>query len=240
MTAGAAYSRRQTGCNKGIAVGRFPRPAHQAWVLCVNDAPRNPGAGIDSSSATDQELLREAQAGSRQAFETLVLRYRLWVTRLAARFLPNPADAEDLAQDAFVRAFANLSRCRPGVPFRNWLMRLTVNLCLDRLRYRRRRPERSASQMHEEDGGWMDNRLDRDAEALYRRLESEREARDLLRRVVPRLSPADQVLLHLLYGEELEVPEVAQLMGWSAVNVRVRAFRARRQLKRILEEMLES
>lgn len=236
MAARAAYSRRQPGYGRAVAVRSFPRPAPPWLAFCVDGVPRDPGTGMES---TDAELLQAAQAGSRQAFETLVLRYRLWVTRLAARFLPNPADAEDLAQDAFVRAFANLSRCRPGVPFRNWLMRLTVNLCLDRLRYRRRRPERSASQVYEEDAGWLENRLDRDAENLYRRLESEREARELLRRVIPRLSAEDQALLHLLYGEELEVPEVAQMMGWSAVNVRVRAFRARRKLKRILEELLE-
>lgn len=239
MTAGVAYSH---------SIPESAGVPDWIWAVPVRQARPEPPVKEDShtprdtveptSEESDFALLCQAQAGSRESFETLVVRYRHPVARLAARFLPDAADAEDLTQDAFVRAYCHLHQVKVGVPFRNWLMRLTVNLCLDRLRYRRRRPEHLVSQIQSEDPNWAENQLGKDAAEIFQRLESSREARALLRLVIPRLSRNDQLLLHLLYGEQLEVPEVAELLGWSTVNVRVRAFRARRSLKRIIEGLL--
>lgn len=241
MTVAAGYIQGEFGLAEALNAG-WARPDLDLFSEppLVSEGRSSTTAGEIAGSDSDDELLNQARAGSLQAFEALALRYRSVVTRLAARFLPNPEDAEDLTQDALIRAYSHLNQVKAGVPFRSWLMRITVNLCLDRLRYCRRRPEHVVSQVMSEDPHWVENRLFADAEDLHVRLESAREARELLHRVLPRLSPNDQTLLHLLYGEQLEVPEVAELMGWSAVNVRVRAFRARRSLKRVLEELLES
>ena len=83
---------------------------------------------------SDDVLIQEVLSGNKAAFDPLVLRYRQRIIRLVWRFFPNPSDAEDMAQEAFVRAYMNLEKLKEGVPFQNWLVRIASNLCLDRLR----------------------------------------------------------------------------------------------------------
>lgn len=186
----------------------------------------------------DEELVALALEGQEEAFETLVLKYRGLVTRVARRFLPDLSDAEDQAQEAFVRAYKKLHTLRKGIPFRNWLVRVTINLCLDRLRRRKRRPVEPVSQVSQEGLAWIERRLHSESQQALKRQEQRWEAEELLEHVVSRLAPSEQAVLHLLYGEELDSSEVAKLLGKTAVNVRVTAFRARRTLKKALEELV--
>ncbi|MFZ0427393.1 MAG: sigma-70 family RNA polymerase sigma factor [Acidobacteriota bacterium] len=195
--------------------------------------------GQDQSLLTDEGLVERARAGSDEAFEELILRYRSLVTRVARRYVSNLADAEDLAQDAFVRAYQKLGKLKPGVPFKNWVIRITVNLCLDRIRKLKRHPEETASQMDEREPNWLDRRLSAHSKDEEKRRNDARDAQELLRKVLPTIAPKDQAVLHLLYGEGLDVAEVAELLGWTEVNVRVRAFRARRTLKKALETLID-
>ncbi len=189
---------------------------------------------------SDDELVTAARGGSEEAFEALVLRHRRRATSVARRFFTNLGDAEELAQEALVRAYLKLGTLKRGVPFKNWLVRITINLCLDRLRQKSRRGERLVSEMSEEETVWVDRQLLRASEEKQRQEELARESAALLGRVLCRLSPKDQAVLHMLYGEELDVSEIASLMGWSRSNVKVRAFRARRALRRALEELGET
>jgi RNA polymerase sigma-70 factor, ECF subfamily len=193
----------------------------------------------DRSALSDEMLVERARAGSDEAFEELILRYRSLITRVARRYVSSLADAEDLAQDAFVRAYQKLAKLKPGVPFKNWVIRITVNLCLDRLRKQKRHPEESASQMNQEDSTWLERRLGSHSKEEAKRKSEARDARELLRKVLPEIAPKDRAILQLLYGEGLDVSEVAELMGWTEVNVRVRAFRARRTLRSALEALID-
>lgn len=189
------------------------------------------------SRLSDDVLVERARAGSDEAFEQLILRHRSLVTRVARRYVASLADAEDLAQDAFVRAYQKLGKLKPGVPFKNWVVRITVNLCLDLLRKQKRHPEESASQMNQEDSTWLERQLGSHSREEEKRTAEARDARELLKRVLPKIAPKDQAILQLLYGEGLDVAEVAEMLGWTEVNVRVRAFRARRTLKKALETL---
>jgi RNA polymerase sigma-70 factor (ECF subfamily) len=191
------------------------------------------------SALSDEALVERVRAGSDEAFEELILRHRSLITRVARRYVSSLADAEDLAQDAFVRAYQKLAKLKPGVPFKNWVIRITVNLCLDRLRKQKRHPEESASQMNQEDSTWLERRLGAHSREAHQRRSEARDARELLKKVLPQIAPKDQAVLQLLYGEGLDVSEVAELLGWTEVNVRVRAFRARRTLRRALETLID-
>ena len=90
---------------------------------------------------TDEQLVTATLEGSDEVFESLVWRHRRTLTRVARRYFPQIDDAEEMAQEGFVKAYQNLNKLKPGVPVKNWLIRITINLCLDRLRRERRRGE---------------------------------------------------------------------------------------------------
>jgi RNA polymerase sigma-70 factor (ECF subfamily) len=188
----------------------------------------------------DEEFVAAAREGDETAFETLVLRHRRGVTAVASRFFFGRPEAEDAAQEAFVKAFMNLGKLKPGTPFGYWVLRVATNCCLDRLRREGRRGERPLSQVTENEAVWLDRHLGARSQHESRALERSREARSLVARVLPRIAPKDRAALYLLEGEGRSVEEVAAIFGWSKANVRVRAFRARRALRRAIEELGET
>jgi len=190
------------------------------------------------SACSDEQLVAMTGEGSDKAFEELVLRHRRMITGVSRRFFPNIEDAEDVAQDAFVKAFTSLDKLKSGVPFRHWLVRLTINLCLDRLRKEKRRRDKPVAHFDTDEAGWLERQLSGQSKEELDRVQSSREARELLKRVLGKVSEKDQVILKLLYGEGMQVAEVAELLDLSSVNVRVRAFRARRTVRSALERLL--
>ena len=92
----------------------------------------------------------------------------------------------------------------------------------------------------EDEGTWLDKHLADRSQQEHRALESSREARSLMARVLPRVASKDRAALYLLDGECRSVAEVAEIMGWSRSNVKVRAFRARRVLRKAIDELVEA
>src|SRR5439155_18520981 len=91
--------------------------------------------------AEDDDLIRAAQKGERTAFDSLVRRYDRSVLRLALHMLGNEEDAQDVHQEAFIKAYRHLSNFRFECSFYTWLYRIVTNLCLDQLRRRKSRRE---------------------------------------------------------------------------------------------------
>ena len=195
------------------------------------------GKSSAPTQVADEELVGRVQAGDLTAFDSLVLRYRRKLTAVAWRFFPDSADAEDLVQDAFVRAFTNLEKLRPGVPFQNWLYRITINICLDQLRKQARRPQQAKPDPTRTDQDWLERQLYREGTYAKPRFRDHLVAQELINKVLQRISPKDRLILHLLYGEGRSVKEVASTLGWSNTNVKVRAFRARRALRNYLNQL---
>jgi RNA polymerase sigma-70 factor, ECF subfamily len=187
---------------------------------------------------TDERLVAAARDGDQSAFEVLVRRHRDVATRVAGRYFWDGAEAEDVAQEALVKAFLNLRKLKAGVPFRNWLIRIATNTSLDRLRHRRRRPELPLSRLGPDETARLEHLAQGAGEEDWKRSLARDEAREVLGRILPGISPKDQTVLYMLYAEERSVAEIAEILGWSQTNVKVRAFRARAHLRRALKEVL--
>lgn len=153
------------------------------------------------------------------------------VIRIVRNHLPFRTDEEDLAQEVFAQFFKTLDRYDPARPLENWLSRLALHVCLKALRSRQRRPELRWSDLTEDES--------RVVEALQQAEEdtpsSGSETRALLLRMMDSLSAEDRLVITLLHLEEKSLKEVQALTGWSSVIVRMRAYRARRKLRRMLE-----
>lgn len=183
------------------------------------EAPHEPS----DDDAFDRQLLRQAQAGEEDAFAALVRRHQRRAVRVARSMVPSDEDAEDLAQEAFLRIFRSLDRFDFEHAFTTWLYRIVTNLCIDHLR--RRRPQRSTV-MGEEDAAELDlpDPLD---ERPSDRLESDETAAEV-RAVLATLAPHFQSVLTLREIEGLACTDIAEIVGATHVTVRWRLHRGRR------------
>ena len=188
-----------------------------AWTmeLPLQSAPR---AGVDD----DARLVAAAVGGDPDAFAALVRLHERRVFRLVGRFFRRPEDVEDAAQDTFLTAWRKLGTYKAKAPFEHWLTRVCLNCCYQQLR-KRRPAEQPLS-------------LDIDPAAPASAPEASLEVERLLRVLAPR----DRFVLLLLDGEGWSVAEIAERLGWTQVNVKVRAHRARKKLRELLERGLES
>ncbi len=175
---------------------------------------------------TDEYLVKEAVAGDEKAFVRLVSRYKRKIFGLAGRFARDADELDDICQDIFIKIFENLGKFRNDAPFEHWLSRVAVRTCYDVLR--KRKYEKGFvpwESVHYEIEG-------RPAGAE----EGAEWAHALLEWGLARLKPAERLVITLLELEEKPVREIAGMTGWSEANVKVRAFRARRKLKQVLEK----
>lgn len=173
---------------------------------------------------TDEELIRSALDGGDASFAELVARHKGKVFGMAARFTSDAHQLDDIAQEIFIRVWRNLAKFRADAPFEHWLSRITTRACYDFLRGRQRR------------GNLVPLDDQRDSEIPFAAdSEAAADAREILARAMQKLSPEERLVITLTELEEKSVREVAELTGWSESNVKVRAFRARQTLKKILE-----
>ena len=180
-------------------------------------------------------MLLAARAGDQAAFGGLVTQYKSRVFATAAKYARNHHELEDLAQDIFIKVWKGLPGYRGDAPFEHWLMRVAVRTCFDFLRKNRSRREKEVSRDALLEGGYES--LENPAQQ-----ETNEETQALLqvRRAMAMLSPKDRHVLTLLELEERPVREVAELTGWSESNVKVRAFRARQSLKKLIQRLRQS
>ena len=167
-----------------------------------------------------------------QAAHALVERLYPLVLRIVRAHLPRRMAEEDLAQEIFLKLFSRLGqyRRREAIPFEHWVSRLAVRTCLDSLRAERRRPELRWSDLGEESTTWLNYMLlARDAPPDA----SPAAAREAVESLLRKLPPQDRLVISLLDLDERPVREISQITGWSVTLVKVRAFRARRRLRRI-------
>ncbi len=193
------------------------------------------GDPAELSPEDDLVLVQSTLDGDLESFTPLITKYQLKVRNLARRFANSESDLEDISQEAFMRAFKKLATYRGEAPFEHWLMRLTTRVCFDFIRKRKSRPETYAVEdstmerlLHEDSNQRSDHEALEDIEA----------ARTLVHKLMSQLQPEAQMVLTLQELEGKTVKEIAKLTGWSTSLVKVRAFRARAQLKKLLKQTM--
>ena len=173
-------------------------------------------------------LIKAAQGGDLQAFNTLVLHFQSQVYNLAYRVMGDGDSAADAAQDAFIRAYKNIRRFRGG-SFKAWLMRITTNVCYDELRRRKRRPQTSLEALHvvEEEANPSLTAPAETPEAHTQRMELAHAIQECLSRL-----PHDQRMAAVLCDVQgYSYDEIRSILGISLGTVKSRLSRARAKMR---------
>ncbi|MBI9087198.1 MAG: RNA polymerase sigma factor [Desulfobacterales bacterium] len=186
---------------------------------------------------SDSTIVARVLNGDANAFEPLVVRYKAHVMKIVTRHVPYQ-EAEELAQDIFIRAYTSLPTYKEKSGFKPWLSTVAVRACYDYWRKRYRSKEIPLSELTENHQHWLETAAgDRSGTADEDGL-AQKEAREVLDWALARLTAEDRMVLELTFLQGYSGQEAAALLGWSVANVKVRAHRSRKKLKNILSETM--
>lgn len=211
---------------------RLPVPAGVAPPAGVEEPLSSPAADV-----SDLELVQRAQRGERGAFDLLVLKYQHKVVKLISRFISNPAEAEDVAQDAFVKAYRALKSFRGDSAFYTWIYRIAINTAKNALMSNKRRPMEYDLDLQDPEQYERQARLSDTAtpERLLLTDEIRRTVQQAMRELPVDLRTA--IMLREIDG--LSYEEIAESMDCPVGTVRSRIFRAREAIDNKLKPLLE-
>ena len=181
---------------------------------------------------SDTALIEQSLAGNQSAYADLVRRHQRFVFTLALRFAKNREDAEEIAQDCFIKAYRSLAAFEGQAKFSTWLYRIVYTTAMTFLRKKRL----DTTSIDDEDG--------------FLQIESQSSAYDInnvenksrsfyLNQAIEQLLPDDAAIITLFYKGEQSLEEIAQALGMEANTVKVKLFRARQRLKEKLERNLK-
>lgn len=189
-----------------------------------------------SNESSDADLVDAVLKGDATSFTHLFERHRQRVTSIAGRFFLHSPQIEEIVQETFIKAYFGLPNFSQNKvdSFAHWLARIAFNCCYDELRRQSRNPERMLTDFDEAERQQL--RALTGVETTT--VESTAINRDLAHKLLRLLSAEDRLVLVLLDVEGLSVAEIAQLMGWSSPKVKIRAFRARADLRRLLKKFV--
>ncbi len=189
----------------------------------------------DHSAADDVALVRAAQKGDMGAFEELVARHRDKIYARAYSMMRNEEEAIDLSQEAWVKGWQRLVQFQGDSSFTTWMTRITINLCLDQLRRKKRQRTESIEELDEESGG-VERQMPVVTVNPTERLERA-ELRVRIDQALSQLSEAHRTVLVLCEFEQLEYKAIAKTMNCSIGTVMSRLFYARRKMAVLLQDL---
>jgi RNA polymerase sigma-70 factor (ECF subfamily) len=187
---------------------------------------------------SDSEIVKQVLEGNVNSFESLMSRHKDLVLRIVKKHVPY-SEVEEMAQEAFIRAYQSLSGFKGRGDFRQWLSSITVRTCYDYWRKAYRNKEVSMSSLTEKHQKWLEEVISDQSETPFEEEEDQKEAVELLDWAMNELTAEDRMVVELIYLEGLSGKEAAELLGWSLANVKVRAFRARNKLRKLLKETIK-
>lgn len=194
--------------------------------------------GLAPANPDDQELIDRVVKGDLAAFEVLLRRYRSLVFGIVGKHVPR-GSLEDVAQEVFVRMYQSLSSFSGRSSFRHWLTTIAVRSCCDFWRGRERNRELPLSTFTETHQTWLDEVLACRSREVFQEQTDREEGKEVLFHALERISAEDRMVLSLVHLEGLPVKEAAELLGWSVVKTKVKAHRARHQMRKIIAELME-
>lgn len=196
----------------------------------------NAKAGAGSA---EMELIREAQAGSRAAFDALVRQYEHQVLRLALHLTGSEHDAEDIYQEAFLKAYRYIGNFRFECSFYTWIYRIVTNLCLDQLRRRKtRREDRSVVVDHQ--GDEIDLLTTVSDERSYSNPGKELDRKVLAEKIqaaLGKLTPRERMVFELKHYQGLRLRTIGEMLKTTEETAKNTLFRATKKLRAHLADL---
>jgi RNA polymerase sigma-70 factor, ECF subfamily len=184
---------------------------------------------------SDTELIAEVLQGTISSFEPLVQRYSPRLFATARRYARRESEIEDIVQEVWSKVFQKLSTWRGDAPFEHWLMRTAVHTCYDFLRDHKRNREDNLTDITREEEDWLE-RFKSEPGASSEDADA---ARQLVNKLLEQLSPSSRLIITLLEIEDRSVKEISSMTGWSVPLVKVRAFRARAEMRKCLKRVVK-
>lgn len=182
-------------------------------------------------TTNDQILINQIIEGDAKAFTELVNRYKDLVFTLALRMLKNREEAEEVSQDTFIKIYKSLHKFKGDSKFSTWIYKVAYNSCLDQIKKNKKfQNDVEINEFTEHQVKTIDNAFD---------VLVEEERNQLIRDCLHLLPSDDSFLLTLYYFEEQSLDEIANIVGLTPNNVKVKLFRSRKKLASILKEHLE-
>jgi RNA polymerase sigma-70 factor (ECF subfamily) len=196
-------------------------------------------AGHTTGRIDDTTLVREAQRGNRAAFEELVRHYDQAVLRLALHLTGSESDAQDVYQDAFLKAYKSIGNFRFECSFYTWIYRIVTNLCLDQLRKRQVRKEDApvATDSEGEQYDVLSQVPDARAGANPERDLMRRELGGRINRALEKLTPRERMVFELKHYQGLKLRTVGEILNTTEETAKNTLFRATQKLRGALGDM---
>lgn len=183
---------------------------------------------------TDQQAIQQVLSGDRDAYRILMDRHFQYVFRIAFRITGNESDAEDVAQDAFLRAYSKLSTFRQDATFSTWISRIAMNTAINLMERRKRDLTEHASRIADEPTPEENTHQVPDHKAGPERLLLDHEAVTLRQSAMNSLTPMERTAFTLRHMEELPIAEIATALNVPANSAKQAVFRAVGKLRRAL------
>lgn len=202
--------------------------AKKAHKLRDRNDPNSVSFMRDFNASTDQDLVKASLNGDLNAFDEIVRRHQTMIARCLFRFCPYQADLEDLVQDTFIKSFRKLSSWQATAPFENWLRKIAYNTGYDYFRKNSRNPA-SISINNAEANELTLTRLSEDRDHRH-----SFEMTEHAQKILALLREEERTLLTMQYLEDLPLAEIAKTMGWGLSKTKVKSFRARNKLRKLL------
>ena len=184
----------------------------------------------------DGEIIARVLEGNADAFEELLSRYSQYVFSIVKKHVPYE-QVEETSHEVFIRVYQSLSSFKGTSDFKYWLSSIAVKTCYDFWRKHYKNRELSMSSLTENHQEWLDQVSSSQSIQTLSESAKKKEAREFLGYLLDKLTPEDRMVLEMVYLEELSEKETADLLGWSLANVKIRAYRSRQKLKKILARM---
>jgi RNA polymerase sigma-70 factor (ECF subfamily) len=220
---------------------RIPQPTSESrpvgLSVAADSAANNAERALMTTDATDTQLVERVQQGDRRAFDLLVVKYQHKVLKLVSRLISNPAEAEDVAQDAFIKAYRALKSFRGDSAFYTWLYRIAINTAKNALVSNGRRPVDFNLDLQDPEQYEVQARL-KDSDTPEGMLLTE-EIRQTVQHAMQELPEDLRTAITLRELDGLSYEEIAEAMGCPVGTVRSRIFRAREAIDKKLEPLLD-
>jgi RNA polymerase sigma-70 factor (ECF subfamily) len=188
----------------------------------------------------DDAIVQAIKRGNVERFSELLDKYQATIGAIVTKRIPEK-DVEAVTHEIFVQSYRSLSGYSGEVPFGNWATRIAVRSCCNYWREEYLRRSRTVSIESVGDSrSWLDNIAGNGREDVAEHLVQQQDTADIMQWLLGQLSPEDRTLIESIYFEDMPLKEVAVALEWSLVKTKVRALRARRKMRQLLETIGET